>query len=120
MNAHSSFPLHEQREPTLTFLGLRSPIERAAEVERLCGYAPMQRGWWQQDCRIKDAEELRRRLADKYVPHRLSNMMLTIRAIEQNARVGRICKWAMRRMKRADDAYAQGKLNLTPVRGDAA
>lgn len=121
MNAPFPLPHLDTGEPTLAFLGLRSPIERAAEVERLCGYAPMQRGWWQQDCRIEDCERLRKRLAGQLVPCRLDTMDKVFEARRQWARIDRICKAAMRRMKRADDAYAQGKLNLTPVRaGDVA
>lgn len=100
----------EQRH---SLLGLRSPIERAAEVERMCGYDAANRGWWQQSERIDDAERLRKRLAANHVPCRLDTMDKVFLARRQHDRIDRIVRWAARRMKRADDRWA---LSFTPVR----
>src|SRR5690242_3195745 len=88
---------YAETKPT-PILGLRSPIERAAEVERLWGFAPGQRGWWQQDCRIADMEALRDRLAGQLVPVRLDTMDKVFEARRQWERIDRICKAAMRGM----------------------
>ena len=111
---------------TVAFLGLRSPAEREASVDRIAGFTGMQRAFWEEAERLEDATQLRQRLYLTRVPStvwfdRLGNSVLdhdgwTRRNLLQK-RIERVCQWAKRRMKRQDDAW---RLRFTPVRGEAA
>lgn len=98
---------------------LRTPAERAAGLERLGALAA--NPFFAEAARIEDAVALRKRLEAKLIVHAYSadargNKVINYKAHEANSRthlrIARLCDWAKRRMRRADEAYASRSVEL--------
>src|SRR5690349_9650671 len=96
---------------------IRTAAQRATGLAAL-PLTDANRAFFQEAARIEDARNLRERFEAKLLVYpcgcdRLGNKVINYARLEYNAcahrRIARVCDWAKRRMKRADDALTQGE-----------
>lgn len=101
---------------------IRSAMERAIGLEQL-SLAPASLPYFREAARITDVQHLRDRLTAKhgvyfYGADARGNRVFDFQAFDRHQRamlrVARVCDWAKRRMKKADDAFALTTRRFAP------